>query len=463
MNELIYASAKTQAQALRDKKISCVELVNAHLSRIEEVNPKLNAMVQLRDDLARKEAISADKAIAQGEELGPLHGVPVTQKDSIEAEGLICTSGTLGRKDFVAPKDGTVLARMRGAGAIFLGLTNVPELAFAFETDNLIYGRTNNPYDLSRTPGGSSGGEAALIASGGSALGNGSDLAGSIRLPSHFCGIAGIKPTHGRVPKTGGFPRNGRVSDYLSTQGPMARFVEDLALVLPIVSGPDFEDPEAVPMPLGNYAEVEIKGLRVAFYTDDGSLTPTKETMAIVKSAAQKISDEGAHVDEARPPDIDQTLRLQGRILGASAGEDKRILLKSIGTTKLSPMLEASINSYSGAQMTYMEFANHIAEVFSWRNNILRFMRDYDVIICPSNASPALPHGGVSGASFLGFGYTMTYNLLGWPGTVVRCGTSPEKLPINVQVVASPGQDHISLAVASFLEKSMGGWQKPPI
>src|SRR3954447_8582189 len=197
------ASAGELAEAIRAKKLSSKAVVEAHLERIAKVNPKLNAVVQLTAEAARKEADEADAALARGDIKGPLHGIPITIKDTLETAGVICTGGTKGRASFVPKADGTAVARLRAAGGIILGKTNVPELAAAAESDNLVYGRTNNPYDLARTPGGSTGGEAAIIAAGGSPLGLGTDAGGSIRIPAHYCGLAAIKPTSGRVPRTG--------------------------------------------------------------------------------------------------------------------------------------------------------------------------------------------------------------------------------------------------------------------
>ena len=203
MQELIYSSAKSIAAAIREKQVSCKEVLEAHLRRIDEVNPRLNAVVQLALDRARAEAEQADRALAMGQSLGPLHGVPMTIKDSLDTEGVVSTGGTQGRAAFVPQADATVVARMRAAGAILMGKTNTPELTLAGETNNLVYGRTNNPYDLARTPGGSSGGAGAIIAAGGSPLDLGSDTGGSVRLPTHFCGIAGLKPTSGRGSQDG--------------------------------------------------------------------------------------------------------------------------------------------------------------------------------------------------------------------------------------------------------------------
>ena len=249
MDELIYTSATSLAQAIREKQISSQEVVEAYIQRIEAVNPQLNAVVQLTADSALTQAKQADGALAHGEITGPLHGVPITVKDSFDTKGIISTAGTKGRASYIPQQDATAVARMRAAGAIVLGKTNLPELSLAYESNNLIYGRTNNPYDLSRTPGGSSGGEAAIIAAGGSPLGLGTDAGGSIRVPAHFCGIAGLKPTSGRIPFTGLLPPALGASARLRHVGPMARYVEDLALTLPILAGVDWRDPATVPMP----------------------------------------------------------------------------------------------------------------------------------------------------------------------------------------------------------------------
>ena len=217
----------------------------------------------------------------------------MTLKDSLDTEGVVTTYATLGRRTFVPERDSTVAARLRSAGAILLGKTNTPEFTLAGESDNLVYGRTNNPYGLDRTPGGSSGGAGAIVAAGGSAFDIGSDTGGSIRLPAHFNGIAGIKPNSGRVPRTGhAVPYGMGATDAYTQNGPMARYVEDLALTLPIISGSDWEDPAIVPMPLGDPTDVDLGSLRVAFYTSsEGFKAPTQETIDAVESAIKVVSD----------------------------------------------------------------------------------------------------------------------------------------------------------------------------
>ena len=280
-----------------------MEVVDAHLDRIAEVNPRLNAVVQVTAEAARARAREADAALTRGELWGPLHGLPMTVKDSLATAGVVTTAGTPGLRSYVPRTDATAVARLRQAGAILLGKTNCTELCGGGETDNLVYGRTNNPYDLERSPGGSSGGEVAIIAAGGSPLGLGSDFGGSIRGPSHLCGIAGLNPTMGRVPRTGHIPPYGGAYD-TARIGLMARFVEDLALALPIIAGPDGRDPSVVPVPLRDPAAVSLTKLRVAFHTDNGVFPPSADTVAVVRSAAQALADRGVRVEEACPPGL---------------------------------------------------------------------------------------------------------------------------------------------------------------
>ena len=464
MDELIYASATRLARAILDREVSAEEVVNATIERIESVNPLINAVVQLRPDAARSEAREADALLARGEIRGPLHGLPITIKDAFETEGIISTSGTKGRASFMPTEDDAAVARLRAAGAIILGKTNVPELSLAFESDNLIYGRTNNPYDLSRTPGGSSGGEAAIIAAGGSPLGLGSDLAGSIRLPSHFCGIAGLKPTTGRVPRTGNFPPRGGLSTDLSQAGPMARRVEDLALMLPLIVGMDWRDPTVVPMPLGSPASVDLKGLRVAFHTDNGIATPTQETIGIVRSAARALTDTGIIVEEARPDGIEETYELMHSILGADGGAGLEGLLRMAGTIETHPLLQRVQKLLSPRAISTAELGAVLLRLYRFRSRMLAFMEQYDAIISPACVHPAMSHGNsFEDAAGAAFSYTMTYNLTGWPSVVVRGGTSPEGLPIGVHIAARPWREDVALAIASEIEKTTGGWQRPPL
>jgi len=461
MDELIYTSATAIAQAIREKRVSATEVVEAHLQHIEAVNPALNAVVQVAGARARLEALAADQALARGELRGPLHGVPMTIKDSLDTAGIISTGGTTGRATLVPGQDATVVARLRAAGAILLGKTNTPELTLAGETDNLVYGRTNNPYDLARTPGGSSGGAGAIIATGGSPFDIGSDTAGSIRLPAHFCGIAGIKPTSGRVPRTGHIvPFGLGAVDALTQLGPMARYVADLSLILPIIAGVDWRDPAIVPMPLGDPKSVSITELRVAMYTDNGIMAPTPETAAAVCAAAAALVEAGAHVEENRPAMLERSADLANKLSGADGRAWVRRLLQRAGTTEMHPMLRQRFDEAKAVEVA--EYTALLEEVDRFRSGMLSFMEQYDVILCPTCAYPAPPHGQLL-TDAKSTSYTRAYNQTGWPGAVVRGGTSPEGLPIGVQVVARPWREDVALAVAQHLETALGGWQRPTL
>ncbi|MBZ5565812.1 MAG: amidase, partial [Acidobacteriia bacterium] len=327
----IYSSATAQARAIRESKISSEELLRAHIKRINKVNPCLNAVVQLPVDAALAEARMADEALARGELKGPLHGVPFTLKDAIETRGVICTGGTKGRAKYVPREDATVVRRLRAAGAILLGKTNCPELGWAWEADNLIYGRTNNPYDLALSPGGSSGGESAIIAAGGSPLGLGSDAGGSVRFPAHCTGIASLKPTSGRVPRTGHFPGPGSVLDPLWQIGPLARYVEDLALVLPVIAGPDWRDPAIVPALLGDPSTVDLKKLRLGFYLDNGIEAPAREITEAVKKAALELEGAGIRIEQAQPAALPATYEIFLDLFTTDGGAGITALLEEAG------------------------------------------------------------------------------------------------------------------------------------
>ncbi|MBI3090993.1 MAG: amidase [Candidatus Tectomicrobia bacterium] len=468
MDDLLRASAAALARAIRAREVSSVEIVDACLRRIEAVNPTLNAVVQLTAESARSEARRADARLARGEAAAPLHGVPMTIKDAFETAGVISTGGTTGRARFVPRQDATAVARLRAAGAIMLGKTNLPELSLAFESDNLIYGRTNNPYELTRTPGGSSGGEAAIIAAGGSPLGLGSDAAGSIRLPAHCCGIAGLKPTTGRVPCTGHFPPIEGLLEQVTAVGPLARHVEDLILTLPILCGAewgqDWRDAAVVPVPLGDPAAVDLKALRVAFHCDNGLQQPTPEIAAALQSAALTLAGAGLVVEEARPAALERAYGLLVGVWAADGGASTDTLLREAGTTEAHPMTLKRLERIRPYAVSGAKFGDLCVELSRFRSDMLSFMRDYDLLLCPVNAYPALPHGVTwGGEEFRAFTYTAAYNLVGWPGVVVRGGTSPEGLPLGVQVVARPWREDVALAVALRLEAELGGWQPPPL
>ena len=464
MDDTLRHSATALAQAIRDKKVSSREVVEAHLRRIEEVNSKLNAVVQIVAERALSEAEQADSALARGETQGILHGVPITLKDSIDTQGVVTTGGTKGRTNYVPGADATVAARLKAQGAILMGKTNTPELTLAGETDNLVYGRTNNPYDLSRSPGGSSGGAAAIIASCGSPFDIGSDTGGSIRAPSHFCGIAGIKPTSGRVPRTGHIvPYGMGAVDSLTQLGPMARYVEDLKLVLSIIAGVDGRDPGIIPMPpVGDPDRIDVGQLRIAVHTDNGVMGPTPDIAKTVENAAVALKDMGVTIEHECPKAIAENADLPADLMGADGRAWTRRLLEKAGTTEVHPWL---VNRLEDAKpVSTAEFTEILERLDAYRSDMLGFLKDYDAILCPACAFSALPHGASIGDDKAkGFSYTNAYNLTGWPGAVVRAGVSHDGMPIGVQVVARPWREDVALALCQSIEAAIGGWRPPAL
>ncbi len=432
MEDLIYASVSTLARRIRDREISSEEVVQAHLTRIERINPRLNAVVQLVAEEALVQARTADKAIIRGRPIGALHGIPFTVKDWIDVAGLPCI-GTGTRKDRHPEEDATVVTRMRQAGAIFLGKTNTM-------VENPVYGRTNNPYNLAYSPEGSSSGEAALIAAGGSPLGLGSDSGGSIRQPAHACGIAGLKPTTGRIPLTGHFPFISAMNDPRTTIGPLARYVEDLALTLPVLTGIDGKDPSVIPLPVADWRVVDVRSLRVAFYTHHAEAEPTRETARTCHQAAKTLENVCASVEEVLPPRI----------------EEAYDITRQYWERPESMAMEAWVPD-GKVKLSSEEIERHLFMWDRFRRALIGFIADYDVILTPAAECPAMPHGTDSGR----IPYTLPYSLTGWPCVVVRGGTSPEGMPIGMQVVARPWRDDVALAVARELERGLGGWQSP--
>jgi amidase len=435
MNELFYESAAMLARRIRDRELSSLEVIETHLRRIEQVNPHLNAVVQLAAEQALDDARAADRALDQGQRTGSLHGVPFTVKDWIDTAGLPCAGGDLQFRDRVPAQDATVVARLRQAGAILLGKTNVV-------VENEVYGRTNNPCNLAYSPCGSSSGEAAIIAAGGSPLGLGSDSGGSIRQPAHACGIAGLKPTNGRVPLTGHFPWIGPMNDPRTIIGPMARFVEDLALALPILLGVDWQDASVIPMPLADWRKVEVRALRVAFYTHHAEAEPTPETAETCRRAARVLAGLGAAVEEALPPRIEESYPITRQYWQRP---------ESASAETWAPDGEFALSSE--------QVEEHLFTWDRFRRALLGFMATYDVILTPVAELPARPHGADAGR----IPYTLPYSLAGYPCAVVRCGAAPDGLPIGVQVVARPWRDDVALAVAAELERALGGWQPPEL
>ena len=470
MGELNFLSAVSMAEQIRRKRLSPVELVESHLNRIEELNPKLNAFVHVDAESARRQARLAEAAAGKGESLGPLHGVPLSIKSAIEVAGLRCESGSKLRSGFVPAQDAPLVSRLRRAGAIVLGVTNATELLMAWETDNILYGRTNSPWNLERTPGGSSGGEAAAIASGMSAGGVGSDGGGSIRVPAHFSGICGLKPTPGRIPATGHFPVSAGPFALIGVVGPMARTVADLKVLFEVMQGPDDGDPSAAPVPVHWPREADLKRMRIGYFEDDARTPVTAETRAAVRTAAEHLRHAGFQVEPFRPEGLELARQLWWKIFGIAGGMLLGPMMKG-RESEISPLLK-QFSSWVAAE------PSHTGESLldTWvqrdlvRMQVFAQMREYPVLLCPVAAIPAFRHGerswqveGKTVQYLDAWSYTEWFNLLGTPAVVVPVGKSSEGLPIGVQIVARPWEEEIVLSVAAALEEQCGGWQRPPI
>jgi Asp-tRNA(Asn)/Glu-tRNA(Gln) amidotransferase A subunit family amidase len=362
------------------------------------------------------------------------------------------------------------VGRLRAAGAVILGNTNVPEFLMAYETDNLLCGRTNNPWDLERTPGGSSGGEAAAIASGCSAGGVGSDGGGSIRVPAHYSGICGLKPTPGRVPSTGHFPASAGPFAQLGVVGPMARTVRDVAQLFEVMAGPDPGDPAAAPVPLRRWSADEIRKLRVAYFEDDGATPVTPETAAAVRAAADALRSNGFSVEPWRPPNLDRVWQFWWNLFGR-AGQ------MAFGPTleghdqDLSPILRAfRARVAEEPPLTAQDLLNTLLARDVLRGNLLAKMEVFPILLCPVCAVPAFRHGerewtvqGRKVEYLKAMSYSQWFNLLGNPAAVVPVGRSPEGLPIGVQVVGRPWEEETVLGVSAIIEDACGGFRRPPI
>jgi Asp-tRNA(Asn)/Glu-tRNA(Gln) amidotransferase A subunit family amidase len=460
------------AARIRRKDVSPVEVARAHLDRIERLNPKLNAFVDCQPEAVLAQAREAEKAIRRrnkdSDELGPLHGVPLSIKSSIDVAGHRCESGTRLRAGRIATEDAPLVARLRAAGAVILGVTNTPELLMAWETDNLLYGRTNNPWDLTRTAGGSSGGEAAAIAAGLSAGGVGSDGGGSIRVPAHFCGICGLKPTPGRIPSTGHFPKAGGPFALLGVVGPMARTIEDVRTLFEVMAGWDDCDPCAAPVDVRGIHEKVVEAIPIGFFEDDGRTPVTEETRSAVEHAASTLMTCGFHVEPFRPEGLEEARQLWWEFFGRAGGMILEPMLSG-RESELGPILREFQSLIRTATKTAGTKAapTHTGEslLAAWlgrdavREKILLQMRKYRVLVCPTAAVPAFRHGerewqveGETVKYLDAWSYSEWFNLLGFPAAVVPMGYSEQGLPIGVQIVGRPWEEEVVLAVAARLE-----------
>jgi aspartyl-tRNA(Asn)/glutamyl-tRNA(Gln) amidotransferase subunit A len=454
--ELIFRDATTLAALIRSKEVSPVEVVKAHLERIEAVDGQVNAIVTLAED-ALSVARTAEAAVLTGEELGPLHGVPFTAKDSIDTAGVMTQRGSPIFRGRTPEQDATSVARLKQAGAILLAKTNLPEFSYWIESDNLLSGRSNNPWDLERTPGGSSGGESAAIAAGMSPLGLGTDLAISVRGPAAQTGITSMKATHGRVPMTGIWPRAPRRFWHV---GPMARSVRDIGLAFAQLAGPDGQDAFSTlaAQDIGEFSEQLKRPLRVGWMVGPGFGPVHPEVVATVKAAAQALTALGVSVEPVGIPALERdfaldvfnrlhVMEMKPAFAKATAGREQHELYKMAKTMLSLP--DTSMSDFIEAEQAAERIRDGYAEYFS----------RYDALITQVLPIPAHKHGAdtfvIDGqnvdATYLQ-GATVPLNVAGLPGLSMRFGTSSEGLPINVQVVGAWYDEATVLQVATLLE-----------
>ncbi len=456
-------SATEQAAAVTRRELGAVELLDAYVARIAAVNPQVNAVCALDVDAARDVAMSADAATARGESWGPLHGLTVTIKDALETAGIVSTGGAEARRDYVPTADAPAVAAIRNRGAIVFGKTNLPEWSGDLQTYGELFGTTNNPWDLTRTPGGSSGGAAAAVATGMTSFEIGTDIGGSVRVPSAFCGVFGHKPSHGVIPTLGYIDAAGGGTTELDVNvfGPIARSAPDLALVLDVLAGPTPARSPAWRVELPRSTVTTLTGLRVAAWFDEPAIEIDDEMRAILHGVADALDGQGAHVNRQARPDLDvhESWTEGARLISAAL---------SVGRTEdVSPTV---------ARLTHHEWhlldRRRAARRLAWD----ALFRDFDVVLCPVTALAPFEHlqTGTWESRMISInGRSQRYvHLEAWPaliGSVLLPSTSTPVgrtaggLPIGVQVVAPYLHDHTAIAVSGMLTEVIGGYNPPPI
>jgi Asp-tRNA(Asn)/Glu-tRNA(Gln) amidotransferase A subunit family amidase len=451
MSELTSYSGSVLVKLIANHSASPVEVMEAHLAVIDQLNPKLNAIVTIAPDVIER-AREAEAAVMRGDVLGALHGLPVTIKDTIEAAGLRTTSGSLMRADFVPANDAPAVRRLKEAGALVLGKTNCAEMAMEYTAENPVFGSTNHPLDASLTPGGSSGGEAAAIASCMSPCGLGTDLAGSIRIPAHFCGIVGLKPTVGQVPGEGQFPPNTGPYSLGAAIGPMARRVEDLQLLFNVLSG------DARPQLEVNH----LAGRRVAWYSDDDVSPVTNETRLAVETAARALQDAGLVVGEQRPPGIERGHDLWLKLFSRASVVQLRNLYQDHEDQGGDFVRWRLAKAHDEKPPTMDEYIGWWMERDKLRDELLAWMKDTPLLIAPVGATPAFAHGThkltvgeQTFSTFRAFSYCQAFNVFDLPVVTVAAGRSAEGLPIGVQIVGLPFAEQTVLTAAAIVEQAL--------
>jgi Asp-tRNA(Asn)/Glu-tRNA(Gln) amidotransferase A subunit family amidase len=457
--------AVAQLALLQQRKISALELADEHIRQIEQLNPSLNAFIEFDAEAVRTQARLTDESGARG----ALAGLPLSVKSTIPIQGYRCEIGSTLRRGTLAEEDAVAVSRLRASGATLLGTTNCPEFLMAYETDNLLYGRTSNPWNLAYSAGGSSGGAAAAIASGMSAGGLGSDSGGSVREPAHFCGICALKPTPGRVPGRGHMPPCVGPFSILGAIGPMARTIADVSLLFETIAGHDAIDPVSTPVPYRRVSMEEAKQIPVGWFEDDGSTPVTPETRDAVRYAARALEEQGFRVERFRPAALEEARQLWWKFFMQCGA---MVYAPTIAgrEAELSPIFREFLElGREAPPLTAEQLLDAWTQCDGVRGKLLAEMRRFPVLLLPVCAVPAFRHGerewmveGQRVRYLDAMRYTQWFNLLGAPAAVVPVGTSAEGMPIGVQIAGRPFEDELILAVAACVERAFG-FRAPPI
>ena len=486
---IVFTPAYQLAQMIRQGELSAVEVLEAHLEQIAKHNSKVNAIATLDEERAIKRAIEADEALAKGENWGALHGVPITVKDTFETKGLLSTASYKPLANHIPQQDAIAVARLKAAGAIIIAKTNTPSLAADYQSNSPLFGQTKNPWHLDYTPGGSTGGGAAAVAAGFSSLELGSDIGGSIRLPAHFCGIFGIKPTDrlvptlGHLPELPGYPQSIR---HILVVGTLARCIEDLELSLSIIAGADEKQPEIPPVRLETPAQKSLSSLRIAWTSELGNIAVTQEIRSSLEECAIKLAEVGCQLEQASPTEFDFEAAWEnyGMITGselltaqpAFSSSNLMFAIKTIyNRTRVDRQFKDSPIE-RGLLKAFPNFRNYM-QALDRRDRLIaqmdRFLNQWDVYLCPVSTITAFPHcspgkpmevDGVKLPYTTACGaYTILFNFTGHPVVILPIGKNKQGLPIGMQIIGKRWQDMELLAIAKEINQVVGNFQNPDV
>lgn len=456
-NDLVFSPTTHWADAIRNRQISAREVLQIHLAQIEKYNAILNAITIVDPEKAMEQALAADEALARGDVCGPLHGVPFTLKDAHSTRGMRTTVGFPPFAGYVPEEDSTVAVRLKESGGVLVGKTNVPEMLADYQTNNLLFGRTNNPWDQQRTSGGSSGGAAAALASGMTPFEIGTDLSSSIRIPAHFCGVFGLKPTERRVSLTGLIPNPQKLPRpirIMSSIGPMARSVEDLELLYSIIAGPDGRDTEVPPAPPGRAQDLSLKQLRIAFAPTFPGFPVAADVRSTIETIAAELANSGAIVEEAILPKLDFHADL------ASGGE---LIGMMLGTVQP----ESQEKPVTLARY-FKALARRDESIVAWE----QFFQSWDALLCPPAMVTAFPHcepgadlqlDGKPVSYWMVSAHGAIFNYTGHPAVVMPCRVDRDGLPIGIQLVGKRWAESRLLGVAKAVSAITGEFRRPPM